>query len=346
MQTLDDLDAERVRAALGLSGDGWEVASTPVGAGQVARCVRFEFRRDHERHRAVAKLPSRDETSRSTAKLQALYLREVAFYTELASQVEIRTPRLIHAERDEESDDFLLVLEDLTPSSTVEQVDGLSTERTAMALTQLAGLHGPTAGREDLFARRWLGGVASDLTPLYAAVLPGLFAQFLERYEAELDGDMRTCVERLGRGLRAFTDFEPAVRCVQHSDYRSENMIFDGRSGEVPLAIVDWQTVSAGSPMLDVAYFLVTSLTTEQRLAIEQEMIDHYLGEMSGRGIVLDPERARREYARYTLQPVVMLVAASVIVERTARGDEMFLTMIRRGVDAATQWGALEALGA
>jgi hypothetical protein len=39
-----------------------------------------------------------------------------------------------------------------------------------------------------------------------------------------------------------------------------------------------------------------------------------------------------------------MLVAASVIVEQTPRGDEMFLTMIGRAVVAATRWNALEEL--
>ena len=53
---------------------------------------------------------------------------------------------------------------------------------------------------------------------------------------------------------------------------------------------------------------------------------------------------ARAEFARYTLQPVVMLVAASIIVERTERGDRMFLSMIRRAVTAARRWKALEEL--
>jgi hypothetical protein len=39
-----------------------------------------------------------------------------------------------------------------------------------------------------------------------------------------------------------------------------------------------------------------------------------------------------------------MLVAASVIVEQTPRGDDMFLSMIARAVVAATRWQALEEL--
>jgi hypothetical protein len=39
-----------------------------------------------------------------------------------------------------------------------------------------------------------------------------------------------------------------------------------------------------------------------------------------------------------------MLVAASVIVEQTERGDEMFLAMIDRAVIAATRWDAINEL--
>jgi len=53
---------------------------------------------------------------------------------------------------------------------------------------------------------------------------------------------------------------------------------------------------------------------------------------------------ARQEFSRYTLQPIVMLVAASVIVEQTERGDEMFLAMIDRAVIAATRWDAINEL--
>jgi len=51
-------------------------------------------------------------------------------------------------------------------------------------------------------------------------------------------------------------------------------------------------------------------------------------------GVDVPAEVARHEFSRYTLQPIVMLVAASVIVEQTERGDEMFLAMIERAVIA------------
>jgi hypothetical protein len=72
--------------------------------------------------------------------------------------------------------------------------------------------------------------------------------------------------------------------------------------------------------------------------------LDHYLERLARYDVRYSSDVARHEYARYTLQPVLMLVAASVYVEQTERGDDMFLEMIGRGVAAASRWDALDEL--
>jgi aminoglycoside/choline kinase family phosphotransferase len=336
-----EVNGHAIAQLLGLT-DFSEIVDTPIGNGQVAECRRWEFHSPNgDVATIISKSPSRDETSRSTAKAQNLYLRETSFYRDLLAQVAITTPAVTHVSHDIESDDFLLLLEDLTPSTPVDQFTGLSADQARTALRELAALHGPTAQRNDLFELPWLGGVATSLRPMYEMILPILFDQFLERYADDLDEPTRETVSSLRERLGNFSAHTAHVRCVVHGDYRSENMIFDGRGGEVALAIVDWQTVTVASPMLDVAYFLVTSLSSEDCVQLENELIEYYLAQLEGHGAALDLAEARDEFARNTLQPIIMLVAASVIVERTDRGDKMFLTMIRRAVDAVQRWDAL-----
>lgn len=326
------------------AGLGGAIASvTTVGNGQVARCRRVAM--DDGATSVIVKSPSQDETSRATARAQHLYRRETSFYRELQPRVTIRTPAPLLVEYDEAEDDFALVLEDLTPSAPVDQFDGLTRDQAALALSELAGLHAPTLARDDLFDAPWLRGVSTDLAPLYEAVVPGLFDGFLDRYADVLAPATRETVARLRDQLFSLWGRRVEYEVVTHGDYRCENFVFDGRGGEVPLAVVDWQTVGVGSPFLDVAYLLVTSLTTEARRADEKELLAHYLAEMAARGATLSADVAHREVARYTLQPIGMLVSASMIVERTARGDAMFLTMIDRAVDAAADWGAFAELG-
>jgi len=332
--------ARRVAAALGLDSTYVVNDLATVGAGQVARCHRIVYDSHDRRITVVVKSPSTDETSRATATGGRLYLRETSFYRELQPDVDIRTPDPLHVEYDPTSDDFMIVLEDLTPARSADQFTGLSREDAELALSELAGLHAPTAARGDLHERDWLRGIAQETLKLYETIVPTLAQQFIERYDEVLVDRTRRVIERLGAELAGYADLEPAVPVVVHGDYRADNMIFGGRSGEVPLAIVDWQTIMVASPMLDVAYFIATSLSPADRMQYEDDLINLYLEQMSRRGVELDAQVARREYARYTLHPVVMLVVAAIVVERTERGDRMFLTMIDRAVEAVEQWDA------
>lgn len=341
--TFEELTADFVADILG-APRGLTLRTTAIGAGQVARCLRLELLDDDQLiASAIAKGPSNDEVSRSTAAAQRLYLRETSFYQQLAPTISTPTPTCYFVERNED-DEFLLVLEDMTPTSSIDQFGGLSIEQAQLGLRALAGLHAPTRGLVELHQAEWLGGTATALAPLYQAVLPALFSTFIERYDDQLSDDMKSVVTQLGGRLADFSGYQSPYACVVHGDFRTDNLLFDGQDGVVPLAVVDWQTVSVSSPLLDVAYFITTSLDDEACRDYEHELLEHYLGVMSEFGAPLDAEQARREFARYTLQPVVMLVSAAVIVERTERGDRMFLEMIRRACVACQRWNAFSEL--
>jgi len=340
--TIDELDVTWLAHLLSLEGAS-DVSVESVGQGQVANCYRLTVTHDGGLSRVVAKVPSLDEVSRSTAALQRLYLREVSFYQHLASLITTRTPRCYFAERDD-SDNFLLLLEDLSPSAVVDQFTGISLGTARAGLAALAGLHGPTHARTDLHDATWLRGVGDELRPLYEAVVPVLFDQFIERYNARIDAELRTMVLALKDRLALFSGYATSYPCVTHGDFRTDNLLIDACDGTVALAVVDWQTVGVGSPLLDVAYFLTTSLTPQDCARYEFELLDYYLAKLADHGVDIPAEVARQEFARYTLQPIVMLVAASVIVEQTERGDEMFLSMIDRAIVAATRWDAINEL--
>jgi len=341
--TIDEIDGRWFAEHLGWR-DVTDVSSTSVGHGQVANCHRLAIERgDAPSVSLIAKVPSLDAVSRSTATLQHLYEREVSFYQQLASNVATRTPQCHFALRDEH-DDFLLLLEDLSPAVSIDQFAGIDVSLARDGLTALAGLHGPTHGLEDLHRSTWLRGVSVELAPLYAMVLPDLFDQFLARYDERLDDDVRDMVASLKGRLAQYSDYSTPHPCVTHGDFRTDNLLVGAQGGAVPLAVVDWQTIGVGSPLLDVAYFLTTSLSPDDCEQFEMDLIDFYLDAMSDQQVRITRSVAHDEFARYTLQPIVMLVAASVIVEQTPRGDDMFLSMIARGVVAARRWHALDRL--
>lgn len=340
---IDEIRASWLAERLEMDGL-YELRIEPVGSGQVANCHRLTLT-DGTGHSTsvIAKSPSLDETSRATAAMQHLYLRETSFYSLLAPVISTRTPECYFVARDEE-DDFLLLLEDMAPARAVDQFDGLDIATAKNGLSHLAGLHGPTMGLDELHQAPWLAGVAESLRPLYSAILPTLFANFLDRYASDIDEATSAFIRRLGENLSAFSSYDAYAKCVTHGDFRTDNLLIEARGAEVPLCVVDWQTIGVGSPMLDVAYFLTTSLSIEDREAHDRELLSYYLDELALFGPQLPVDVAEAEFARYTLQPVVMLVCAAVLVERTERGDQMFLSMIDRGIRAATSWDAFEQL--
>jgi hypothetical protein len=340
--SIDELDVGWLSRQLSLEGAS-DVTVTSVGKGQVANCYRLTITHASGESTVIAKVPSTDDVSRTTASLQRLYQREVSFYQHLAGSITTRTPRCYFAERDE-SDNFLLLLEDLSPSAVIDQFAGVSLGTARAGLASLAGLHGPTHARPELHDAAWLRGVSEELRPLYSAVLPLLFDQFLERYDDRIDEELRNVVTTLKSRLALFSDYQTPYPCVTHGDFRTDNLLIDACGGAVAIAVVDWQTVGVASPLLDVAYFLTTSLSPEDCARHEFELLDYYLAKLNDHGVVIPVETARQEFSRYTLQPIVMLVAASVIVEQTERGDDMFLSMIERAIMAATRWDALNEL--
>lgn len=333
-----DWVADRIGAPRGL-----QLRQTPVGAGQVAECRRLELMdADTVVASVVAKAPSSDATSAATAAGQRLYLRETSFYKELAPLIGTPTPICYFVARDEH-DNFLLLLDDLAPSESLDQFSGLSVQQVEYGLAALANLHVPTTDAPELYSRDWLGGTKEALAPLYQAIVPGLFTAFLDRYH-EADAAILNLVREFADRLPTYSGQKSHFECVVHGDFRTDNLLFGGRSGEVPLAVVDWQTVSVSSPLLDVAYFLITSVQPELLLTRVEDFLSFYLDVRSELGGPIDRAIARQELSRYALQPVAMLVPAAVIVERTERGDRMFLEMLRRASTVCSAWNSLEEL--
>lgn len=67
---------------------------------------------------------------------------------------------------------------------------------------------------------------------------------------------------------------EPAP--LAHADFWSGNLLFKEKDGESECIALDWQMVSLGRPMDDVALLLLSSLTPEMRRAAGDSLIEDY----------------------------------------------------------------------
>jgi aminoglycoside/choline kinase family phosphotransferase len=309
-----------------------------VGTGQMADSVRITPRYDGDAPTApssvVGKFTAADETSRPTGLAMRTSEVEVRFYQQVASTVGVRTPRCYHADVDPATAEFVLILEDLAPARVGDQVAGCSVDDAALALTELAALHAPRWGDPQLERLDWLHRRTDTSNDVGVALLPVLFEGFAARYGDVLDESVLDVGRRLMAHLGAYLHHQPRPWTVQHADYRLDNLLFGTADGGAPVAVVDWQTVVLGPAAADVSYFLGAGPSTEVRRRHEERLVREYHDALVAGGVSgYSFDDCFTDYRRYAYAGFLMAVGASMMVERTDRGDEMFLTMARRHAD-------------
>ena len=108
---------------------------------------------------------------------------------------------------------------------------------------------------------------------------------------------------------------------------------------------MDWQTVSWGPALVDASYFIGGCLSVEDRRAHERELLGLYHSQLLEQGVeVLGLEQCWEEYRRACFHGLLMTIAASMVVVRTERGDEMFMTWLARNAQQAIDLDAVSLL--
>ncbi|MFU8814957.1 MAG: phosphotransferase [Pseudomonadales bacterium] len=342
---------ERLREGGHADADVRAFTAQRIGTGQIGMCIRYELdlpATDTTTPRSlVGKFPSDDPVSRATGVQLRNYLKEVRFYRELKARVGISTPRCYYAAIVDEGPEFLVLLEDLRPAVQGDQLQGCDAAVAEAAVLELVGLHGASWNDQSLRGVDWLGEPSKEsremLLSLYQTLLPG----FLDRYGARLEADEADIIARVAQAPQGplFASLQTPYSLV-HVDYRLDNLLIDNRVRPPKIAVVDWQSITLGSPMSDVAYFLGAGLLPEHRRPVEEGIVRAYHRALGECGVSDYPwERCWNDYRRGSFAGFGVTVIASMLVQQTPRGDEMFVAMARRHSRHALDHHAGEFLG-
>ena len=352
LRRAEDIDPEWLTAVLHGSGDlptgrVVDFEATAVGNGLVAECYCFALTYADAPPGApatlVGKFPSHDPVSRKSGTDHQLYAREIAFYREMAATVAIRTPRPYAAIIDPCTDDFVLMLGDLAPARQGDQLAGCSIADAALAMREAAALHAPRWGEAALERIDWLAARPAALGAMVDAMLPTIISQFRERFAGVLVPEHLAMVDRLPAALAAMRGNRSAPVTVIHADYRLDNMMFDVKGGAASMATLDWQTVTAGPGLTDVAYFLSAGIAPSERRSHEVELVRLYHGELLRRGVGdYGWDQCWHDYRRFTIHGIVMGVFSALSVERTPRADALFAAMTQGACEQAADHGSFD----
>ena len=322
--------------------DGFRVE--PVGTGQMSEScrVRIDYAAGPDSGPAsvVVKTASADETSRATGVGLGVYEREVRFYRELAPRIGGPLPECHLAVMDGEGW-FTLVLEDVAPAEQGDQIAGCGVEHARLAIHELARLHAPVFADPQLGATPWL----NQTNVLSQALLSQLLPAFLERHGERVAPEHQEVCRRFVASLDGWaSDRRPPLGLV-HGDYRLDNLLFGEEDAPRRFVAVDWQTVGWGPVMTDAAYFIGGALSPQDRRAHERTLVREYYQALHAHGVRgFDWETCWQGYRRQVFLGILMTVGPAMIVQRTERGDEMFLTTLARYAQQALDLDSLDLL--
>ena len=353
---IDDIDSAWLTAALqGVSSDGPMVASFAVetigvGVGLMGLLyrLRVEYRGDGTDSMpptVIVKLPVLIDATRQVARAYRLYEKEVAFYRELAAETPLQTPEVYFADHDLETDDFVLVMQDVGHLRAADQIAGCGRDDALAAIAALARHHAAfwndTRFASDELA--WLP-FGSD-APIPEGVVQGFasyWEPFVEFIGDELSPEIKAVGEWLPGAARDLLSV-PAGHAItlSHGDYRLDNLFFDDSRAVTAL---DWQITTKSVGGYDFAYFVSQSLSAADRRRYLDELVDTYLGTLADAGISYPADQFWLDVRRTLLFCIVYPVQVMALDLTDPRAAALVREMAHRASSAITEMGALELM--
>jgi hypothetical protein len=352
LRSADDVTPEWMtsvltRAGALAQGRVESVTASPIGTGQMADTARLSLTYDRAGAgpaSVVGKFASSDDQSRATGLALRAYEFEVRFYREVADRVTARLPTLYLAEVEPETGWFTLVLGDIVGATQGDQIEACGPDVAAAVLEEMAGLHAPCWEAADLAALPWLNRNTPDTDALLVALVTALLPGFLERYGDLLAPEHVAVSELFVAHLPAWLERRAAPpHTAGHGDFRLDNLLFE--PGIRRPVVVDWQTVLWTGGSYDAAYFIGGCLRVEDRRSHEADLLGHYHDALCRQGVEgYTVDQLHRDARRDTFGGLLMAIVASMVVQRTERGDLMFLTSASRHAQHALDAGAADLL--
>ena len=288
LERAEDITAEWMQQALAAGGaaDSPEIQSLEVeklsdvvnAMGNLFRC-RVIARGGVAANPAsvIVKLPTSNALALRLAKWLSLHRREFVYYRDIAPHTQMRVPSLLYGDLDARSHQFVLVLEDLGGMEAIPQSAGVGVERARRAIREIAGLQERFWEAADEPALAACGAFLTAkqrriMQTLYLLTLPLAFEHFGELFTA----DTRQRAEAFGSRIDAhFAAVARGPKTVVHGDYRGDNVLFGGGDQD-DFAVIDWQGCGIGCGMYDVAFFLATSVSIDDRRRVERDAVYEY----------------------------------------------------------------------
>ena len=338
-RTVDDLTPQWCSDALGR--EITTVVPTPlgVGVGLVGQLFRLELDGPGGAQTIVAKMAAPTDEGRFVATVLNMYGREASFYEQLSPRTTVGHPACFHSQHDPETQDAVLLLEDVSVRGrVVDQLKGCSVSDARPAIRSLANLHACFWDDASLDDVDWLLRLADDPYPAAVAfAYETAWPRVQEFFPEQMTPQVQSFGDRYAEQIPAlFAQLSEPPLVLAHGDWRLDNLFFT----DDEVIAVDWQLIDRSVGPRDLAYFATQSANVPDR-AGHEELFATYMGDLADRGVTPNEKWAFEMY-RYgaMLGFVYPVIAAGALTVEDPRHLALTREMLIRCVTA------LEALDA
>jgi hypothetical protein len=270
MRSIPKINADYLSQALGSLVESFQVESIGSGEGYMSDLYRITLHGDALPGSVILKRPSGNAEILELATRFNCYGREQYFYRELSRYSAIRSPKC-YFNADHE---FLLLLEDAGLWPVIDVASGANLNQAIIAVTHLARLH----------ASHWASApetVAHFSAGFEAAALD--MSSFVHDRLAELPQSrpVQFMQQYASQSINYLSLFSEQKQVFSHMDFRLDNMRISGDD----FMLFDWGECSLAAPGFDLAYFMITSLTTRNRRTWEETLLNTYHQILVSKGI-------------------------------------------------------------
>jgi hypothetical protein len=233
---------------------------------------------------------------------------EARFYHFVRDSLKVPVPECYYADWDPADGEGIVVMEDLElrGGQFGQSLQHTGVDGVARALEGLARLHGAWWASPKLDRQPWLP--ISMRTPVDSDQLEIMWEYAMTNMA---DPAFRKVIspwvlddpQRFARAFKALGDFERSQTgpyCIVHGDCHLGNSY---RRPDGERIWLDWQLVRKGRPWRDLTYFMIGSLTIEERRTSERALHKHYRDALLATGAqdVLPLEEIFEHYRRWVI---------------------------------------------
>jgi aminoglycoside phosphotransferase (APT) family kinase protein len=327
-RAVGDLDATWLSQIIGRAVTSVEVLDGSAGTSSRSRLA---LTGDDVPETVFVKMSAETAATRMLGELAKLGENEARFYRELSSELS-GVPKAYGSSWDSLTGRFVIVLEDL-PRDSVEFFDTLhpmSIDQAGQLVETLAHVHGTFWNRLPAGRGKgelgWLTATSDERSlPISRPLMRMSARRLADRTSIPIE-DGRFVIENYPAAVRHIDD---GHHTVLHGDSHPGNIYFrNGKAG-----LLDWQVVKRGHPTRDIAYSLITGMTTDDRRANQRDLLDVYRSALAaGGGPDLDRDDLWDRYRQAAVQPFLASLTTAGL--GGMQSEEIAFEGLRRAVEA------------